>query len=231
MKKWKLFFTTATSFFLIAASVSSCQIVDADDYSQETAIDVTPADLFIASEAYQNLEKEIRKSIRRRHNAIDKLSEEGKKQYQEIMERVLDPETRMEAKEQLNVLLGYDEQIERNRILAMSQEVYEGANISTFELLRAWQKRQMHQVVISTRNNDPESGDECVKKCKQTMEQDVEECYAAFNECLVTVPAEEKLAKKGPAYDACVRAQDSCLDFAEYMWYRCIEGCLPSSTK
>lgn len=231
MKKWKLFFTTAVPVFLIGISVFSCQMNDTDEYFQEPVIDVTPTDLFIASEAYQNFEKEIRRSMRRRHNAIDKLSNEEKVQYQELMEQVLNPETRMEAKEQLNILLGYDEQTERNRILVMAQEVYEGANISTYDLLRAWQKRRMHQVVISTRSNDVESSDECLKKCKQAMEQDVDECYAMFNECLTTVPAVEKLNKRGPAYDACVSSQDFCLDGAYIRWYGCIDRCMSSSTK
>ena len=58
MKKWKLFFTMAISAFLIGMSVCSCQMNDDDGYYQEAAVDVTPADLFIASEAYQNLEIE-----------------------------------------------------------------------------------------------------------------------------------------------------------------------------
>ena len=55
MKKWKLFFTMAISAFLIGMSVCSCQMNDDDGYYQEAAVDVTPADLFIASEAYQKL--------------------------------------------------------------------------------------------------------------------------------------------------------------------------------
>ncbi len=51
--------------FLISISVLSCQINDADDYSQQ-AEDMTAADLFIASEAHQNLEKEIRKNMRKK---------------------------------------------------------------------------------------------------------------------------------------------------------------------
>ncbi|UVV86267.1 hypothetical protein NXY38_06775 [Bacteroides thetaiotaomicron] len=73
MKKWKLFFTMAISAFLIGMSVCSCQMNDDDGYYQEAAVDVTPADLFIASEAYQNLEKEIRKDIRRRQKCNRKV--------------------------------------------------------------------------------------------------------------------------------------------------------------
>ena len=58
MRKWNCGFVMVGLAFLISISVLSCQTDDADDYSQQ-AEDVTAADLFIASEAYQNLEKEI----------------------------------------------------------------------------------------------------------------------------------------------------------------------------
>ena len=56
MKKMNLGFIMVGLVFLISISVLSCQTNDADNYSQQ-AEDVTAADLFIASEAYQNLEK------------------------------------------------------------------------------------------------------------------------------------------------------------------------------
>ena len=224
MRKYKFFLTMTVAAFLIGMSVFSCQIDDTDDYIQEAVIDVTPADLFIASEAYQNLEKEIRKDIRRRLNAINKLSKEEKKQYQQLMEQ-LNSETRMEAEEQLNTLLGYDEQAERNRIKTMALEVYEGAHVSRLELLKAWQKRQMHQVVISRRTNDPEASEECIKKCNQTMERDVNGCYATFSECLETVPAEEKLHQKGPGYDACKNNLNFCLNGCYFDLTVCKDKC------
>ena len=60
MKKMNLGFIMVGLVFLISISVLSCQADEADDYFQQ-AEDVTAADLFIASEAYQNLQKEIRK--------------------------------------------------------------------------------------------------------------------------------------------------------------------------
>ena len=69
MKKLNLGFIMVGLVFLISISVLSCQANDADDYPQQ-AEDVTAADLFIASEAYQNLEKEIRKNIRRKHSTL-----------------------------------------------------------------------------------------------------------------------------------------------------------------
>lgn len=75
----------------------SCQANDADNYSQQ-AEDVTAADLFIASEAHQNLEKEIRKNMRRMLNAISKFSKEEMEQYQQLKKELLSLETRSEAK-------------------------------------------------------------------------------------------------------------------------------------
>ena len=113
MKKMNLGFIMVGLVFLISISVLSCQADEADDYFQQ-AEDVTAADLFIASEAYQNLQKEIRKGIRRRRNAINELSSEGKEQYHQLKKQLLNSETRMEARVQLNILLKYDERTERN---------------------------------------------------------------------------------------------------------------------
>ena len=73
MKKWNFGFVMIGLAFLISILVLSCQTDETDEYSQQ-AVDVTAADLFIASEAYQNLEKEIGKDMRRERNAISKLS-------------------------------------------------------------------------------------------------------------------------------------------------------------
>ena len=80
MKKMNLGFIMVGLVFLISLSVFSCQTNDADDYSRQ-AEDLTAADLFIASEAYQNVEKEIRKNIRRKQNVISKWSKEEKERY------------------------------------------------------------------------------------------------------------------------------------------------------
>ena len=62
MKKWNFGFVMIGLAFLISILVLSCQTDETDEYSQQ-AVDVTAADLFIASEAYQNLEKEIGKDM------------------------------------------------------------------------------------------------------------------------------------------------------------------------
>lgn len=229
MEKWKSFLFMVALVLLGGICVYSCQVDDSDDYYQESESDVTPVDLFVASEPYQNLEKEIRKDIRRRINAINKLSEGEQAQYSHLMEQLLKPETRMKAREQLHALLGYDEQAERERIRTMVLEIYKGTNYSQMELLRAWQKRQMHQVAISTRANDPEAYQECIKKCEQAMELKVNECYTEFNECLKTVPAEEKLYQKGPRYDACVDSQNFCLDVCYFNLTVCKDRCRSSN--
>ena len=107
MKKLNLGFIMVGLVFLISISVLSCQANDTDDYSQQ-AEDMTAVDLFIASEAHQNLEKEIRKNMRRMLNAISKFSKEEMEQYQKLKKELLNMETRSEAKIQWNKLLGYD---------------------------------------------------------------------------------------------------------------------------
>lgn len=156
MKKLNLGFIMVGLVFLISISVLSCQANDTDDYSQQ-AEDMTAADLFIASEAHQNLEKEIRKNMRRMLNAISKFSKEEMEQYQKLKKELLNMETRSEAKIQWNKLLGYDYYASLYRLSNLVREVYEGTDFTRLELMRARQKRKMHQVVITRTTEDDEA--------------------------------------------------------------------------
>ena len=148
MKDISLGFIMVGLVFLISISVLSCQANDADDYSQQ-AEDVTAADLFIASEAHQNLEKEIRKNMRRMLNAISKFSKEEMEQYQQLKKDLFDIATRAEAKIQWNKLLGYDYYASLDRLSNLVREVYEGTDFTRLELMRARQKRKMHNTAIT----------------------------------------------------------------------------------
>ena len=122
MKKWNFGFVMIGLAFLISILVLSCQTDETDEYSQQ-AVDVTAADLFIASEAYQNLEKEIGKDMRRERNAISKLSKEDLEQYRLLRKGMLNVETRTEAITQLKILTGYDYQANRDRISSLAEKV------------------------------------------------------------------------------------------------------------
>ena len=107
MKTKRLILALTTWTVVIVMSLHSCQTDSGyDNVIQEN--NLTEADLFVASEAYKNLEKEIKKNLRRRKNAIDKFSKEEKKQYQQLRKKLSKSDTRVEAQIQLNILLGYD---------------------------------------------------------------------------------------------------------------------------
>ena len=75
MKTKRLILALTTWTVVIVMSLHSCQTDSGyDNVIQEN--NLTEADLFVASEAYKNLEKEIKKNLRRRKNAIDKFSKE-----------------------------------------------------------------------------------------------------------------------------------------------------------
>ena len=115
MKTKRLILALTTWTVVIVMSLHSCQTDSGyDNVIQEN--NLTEADLFVASEAYKNLEKEIKKNLRRRKNAIDKLSKEEKKQYQQLRKELSKSDTRVEAQIQLNILLGYDEEASYDRI-------------------------------------------------------------------------------------------------------------------
>lgn len=180
MKKWNLGFMMVGLVFLISISVLSCQTDEADDYSQQ-AVDVTAADLFIASEAYQNLEKEIRKSMRRKQNVISKFSKEEMEQYQQLKKDLLDIETRAEAKIQWNKLLGYDYYASLDWLSNLVREVYEGTDFTRLELMRARQKCKMQKNAISTRAADDEAIRICSEAYSELAAWEVENCHKEYN--------------------------------------------------
>lgn len=163
MRKCKVFFTMALLAFLIGMSVLSCQSNDDDNYNSPKEQNLTAVDLFIASEAYQNLEKEIRKNMRRKRNAISRLSREEKERYHQLKVEWFNPKTRAEANVQLNLLLGYDEEADYDRISSLAKKVYGGTKFTQLELMKALQKRQMKRAVVNTRTTDTEDLETCKK--------------------------------------------------------------------
>lgn len=226
MKTWKSFLVVA---ILSGLCVFSCQ-VDDDEYCQKAETEVTSADLFVASESYQNFEKEIQKSIRKKMNAISRLSKEDVDLFQHLVKQTMNVETRLEAQRQLNVLLGYDEQAEQDRIAGVAVDVYKNVNISRLEFARTLQKRQMHYVTIRTRDNGTESFKECMRKCEQTAKDRLERCYQIFTNCFAGLSFEEKLYQTG-GYKLCEAALTTCRVSCNESLLLCREKCIRLHTK
>lgn len=222
MKKWNLGFMMVALAFLISISVLSCQANDADDYSQK-AVDVTAADLFIASEAYHNLEKEIGKEMRRERNAIAKLSKEELEQYQLLKKEILDIETCTEAVAQLKVLVGYDYQTNRNRISSLVRDVFKDADFTKLELMRARQKSRMCKVVITRTDTNAELREKCKNDCDETTKEDIIACHNHFNENIKDLPASE--FPDGESYKFWVKVRDACISAAQREEENCKKSC------
>ncbi|MEY8686870.1 hypothetical protein AB9N12_12305 [Bacteroides sp. AN502(2024)] len=187
MKKWNFWSIMVGLVLLISISVLSCQTNDADDYSQQ-AENVTAADLFITSEAHQNLEKEIRKILRRKQNAVSKFSKEEMVQYQQLRKDLLNMETRAEAKIQWNKLLGYDYYTSLDWISNLVREVYEGTDFTRLELMRARQKRKMHQVVITRTEKDEEAIQNCIEAFSEIATWRTEDCLNEYDIKVANIP-------------------------------------------
>lgn len=219
MKKDKAFLTVVISIFLIGISMTSCLSNDTDDYIQE-ATEMTEADLFIASEAYQNYKKEIRKDLRRRQNAISKFSKEEIEQYQRLREEVLNIETRAEKKTQLNKMLGYDYYANVDRIAKLAAKIYKGTNFTKLELMRARQIRRMNQ---KTRNEEEEAIQEAIQKCidaySEIADYRADDCYINHTFCISGIdsnlpfggPREKEEEKCQQKLDQCQAEIDSYL--------------------
>lgn len=230
MKKWNFGFVMIGLAFLISILVLSCQTDETDEYSQQ-AVDVTAADLFIASEAHQNLEKEIRKNMRRMLNAISKFSKEEMEQYQKLKKELLSMETRSEAKIQWNKLLGYDYYASLYRLSNLVREVYEGTDFTRLELMRARQKRKMHQVVITRTTEDDEAIQNCIKAYSEMAEARIEDCVNQYDRNIAGIPVDtppEKVSELEKRYAVIL---DECTEpIYEYL-ENGIENCKQSKGK
>lgn len=222
MKKLNLSFIMVGLVFLISISVLSCQANDADGYSQQ-AEDVTAADLFIASEAYHNLEKEIGKEMRRERNAISKMSKKNLEQYRLLRKGMLDVETHTEAITQLKILTGYDYQANRDRISSLVRDVFKDANFTKLELMRARQKSRMCKVVITRADTNAELREKCKKDCAETAKEGIMECYNQFNENIKDLPASEY--PDGDRFQFYVWVRDNCIMNEELGKEGCEEDC------
>lgn len=209
MKNWKIIFTMAVLTLLISISVLSCQTNDADDYSQQV-VDMTAADLFITSEAHQNLEKEIRKNLRKMLNAISKFSKEDMEQYKQLRKDLLNIETRAEAKIQWNKLLGYDYYASLDRISNLVRKVYEGTDFTRLELMRARQKRKMHQVVITRTTEDDEAIQNCIKAYSEMAEGRIEDCVNQYDRNIAGIPIGTSLGKVSELEEKYAVILDEC---------------------
>lgn len=222
MKKWNFGFMMVALAFLISISVLSCQANDADDYSQK-AEDVTAADLFIASEAYHNLEKEIGKEMRRERNAIAKLSKEELEQYQLFKKEMLDIETCTEAIAQLKVLVGYDYQTNRNRISSLVRDVFKDADFTKLELMRARQKSRVYKVVITRTDTNAELREKCKKDCAETAKDGIIDCHDTFRKSIDDLPASE--FPDGDDYKQLEKVRDFCLSCITATEKNCESSC------
>ena len=222
MKKWNFGFVMIGLAFLISILVLSCQTDETDEYSQQ-AVDVTAADLFIASEAYQNLEKEIGKDMRRERNAISKLSKEDLEQYRLLREGMLNVETRTEAIAQLKILTGYDYQANRDRISSLVRDVFKDVNFTKLELMRARQKSRMYKVVITRTETNAELREQCYKGCEETVKEQIMDCNQDFNDNVRDLPASE--FPNGSAYQFYEAVRDNCILIAEARGDDCKDSC------
>lgn len=229
MKTKKLIFTLTVWTVAVVTLLHSCQTdSDCDNVIQKK--NLTAADFFIASEAYNKLEKEIKKDLRRRKNEIDKLSKEKKKLYQRFREELSEPDTCAEAKIQLNILLGYDEEANNNLIDSLVWKVYKGTNFTQLELVRARQKRQMNQITISTRDTDTEQ--HCINECNAdaidadmkcqhayyTEVQDAEDSMSDWEKLMYPERLEFLKEQARSNRDACVKKADKERE-------DCVKGC------
>ena len=221
MKHQKIIIVVWLLVFLYCFPLVGCQ-TDTSAYSPQEA-EVTAADLFVASEAYCNLKKEIGKEMRKERNAISKLSKEEFAQYARFKKKMLNAETRTEAIAQLKGLTGYDYQTSCDRISALVKEVFNGTSFTKLELMRARQKSMMHKVSITRTETNEELREVCYKECDEYAKERFMDCYNDFNENIKDLAASE--IPNSAAYKNCLWVRDNCLYEAVLEQDECKRDC------
>ena len=140
-------------------------------------------------------------------------------------------ETRSEAKIQWNKLLGYDYYASLYRLSNLVREVYEGTDFTRLELMRARQKRKMHQVVITRTTEDDEAIQNCIKAYSEMAEARIEDCVNQYDRNIAGIPVDtppEKVSELEKRYAVIL---DECTEpIYEYL-ENGIENCKQSKGK
>ena len=195
-----------------------------DNWGKERCLNVP--DCF--RQSFSDLEKEIRKNIRRKQNVISKWSKEEKERYLQFKAEWFNPKIRTEANIQLNLLLGYDEEANYDRISSLVGEVYEGTDFTQLELMKALQKRQMKRASISTRTTDTEELEICNRACTDHAIQRSIICFDIYNAAMSSLesmaeyynPEDIRSEKEKLAAE-----RKECLEDVDKTREECLESC------
>lgn len=187
MKRLILLLTGGCFIATLCMPIQSC-VRDEDDLAPQTQ-QLTKADLFVASPAYQKLSAEIEKTGRMLLAALDKMTPEGRKNFQNLLLQFIDsddPAQRAVWMKEINEMTGFDNEERAAYINGLFDQVYAGSNFSSRELIQAEYKYRVARV------NSPmvKSGDEgdenpdpnpdklagCLKSCDLSWTRARETC-------------------------------------------------------
>ncbi len=78
-------------------------------------------------------------------------------------------------------MFGYDYYASLDRISNLVREVYEGTDFTKLELMRARQKRKMHNVAITRTERDEEAIRDCIEAFSEIAVWRTEDCYKDYD--------------------------------------------------
>lgn len=160
-------FLLVTIFFLLG-SISSCQNNDQEYLKDESESleNVTDADVFIASEKYQNYLKEFRKDSRKMRNILSKLTKEDKVEYKRLLTLRPDNDEELDTLfSSISEILGINYKERIFKLAKRNREVFSSVDFTRLELLKAHQKFIVAKSTIARSINYDEAQASCRELC------------------------------------------------------------------
>jgi len=209
-----------TYLLLMLISISSCSH-ETEDFTNEQSI--TEADLFIASEKFQNYKNFIVDDAKMMKKIMKSLSKNKREKFNDLRSQAskcINPDEYNKLMEEINNILNIDYSARINKIAFAKYELYKNVNIPNAEILKAFQRYNSsnHENPI-TRSYEEQEYENCMKSCYSFYLSDVNLCiYAPYYGWDLTLPDEYQDYLDWCEYRRCI------MD-AEDNHYNCTQAC------
>lgn len=202
-----------TLFFTVMMTLLICSC--SNESTEATNEKITEADVFVASEEFQQYQAEMRKDSKMLHSIVKKLSKADKKAYASLLLEMKSTKN-MEKREQLmtevSKILNIDYKERLRGLTKLSTTMLKGKSFSNKELVMAIQR---HNVKASGQVQPQDYYGElaywiCRDKCQSDYMSAIFDCDSKF-------PGWDNMGSRSACYSDAELDRDYCLSDCEAM--------------
>lgn len=174
---------------------------------------ITEADIFVASEAFQQYQSEMRKDSKMMHGIVKKLSKADKKAFVSLlrqMKSTKDLEGRKKLMNEISGIIKIDYSDRISKLLTLSEDVFKDKSFSNKDLISAIQRHNIKSGGIVNPQDfySEQAYWECRDYCYNTYMVAILQCDHAY-------PGWENMAMRSSCYSDAALELDICYDECE----------------